>query len=84
MSTSAGRRSVRAHSEAAASRAAMVVRSSKLSQDARRDRAAIDAVFTVFPKLLDRQNQLAGRLSGGEQQMLAIGPALVAAPRLAR
>jgi len=43
---------------------------------------AIEEVFDRFPKLRERQGQLAGTLSGGEQQMLAIGRALVARPRL--
>ncbi|MPZ55265.1 MAG: ATP-binding cassette domain-containing protein [Rhizobiales bacterium] len=42
----------------------------------------IDAVFDRFPVLAERWNQLAGTLSGGEQQMLAIGRALVARPSL--
>ena len=42
----------------------------------------IDAVFTRFPVLAERRDQMAGTLSGGEQQMLAIGRALVARPRL--
>ncbi|MBD5553586.1 MAG: ABC transporter ATP-binding protein [Desulfovibrio sp.] len=39
-------------------------------------------IFDLFPRLLERKNQLAGTLSGGEQQMLAIGRALMAQPRL--
>jgi branched-chain amino acid transport system ATP-binding protein len=42
----------------------------------------IQAQFDTFPRLRERQNQLAGTLSGGEQQMLAIGRALMARPRL--
>ena len=42
----------------------------------------IDAVFARFPVLAERREQMAGTLSGGEQQMLAIGRALVARPRL--
>jgi branched-chain amino acid transport system ATP-binding protein len=42
----------------------------------------IDSVFARFPVLSERRNQMAGTLSGGEQQMLAIGRALVARPRL--
>jgi branched-chain amino acid transport system ATP-binding protein len=42
----------------------------------------IDAVFARFPVLGERRGQMAGTLSGGEQQMLAIGRALVARPRL--
>jgi branched-chain amino acid transport system ATP-binding protein len=40
------------------------------------------AVYTLFPRLLERRKQVAGTLSGGEQQMLAIGRALMARPRL--
>src|SRR3954454_5848109 len=39
-------------------------------------------VFTLFPRLKERETQLAGTLSGGEQQMLAIGRAMMARPRL--
>jgi branched-chain amino acid transport system ATP-binding protein len=39
-------------------------------------------VFDLFPKLMPLQNQIAGKLSGGEQQMLAIGRALMSRPRL--
>jgi len=39
-------------------------------------------VFDLFPRLLDRQDQRAGTLSGGEQQMCAIGRGLMARPRL--
>jgi branched-chain amino acid transport system ATP-binding protein len=39
-------------------------------------------VFSIFPRLLERQGQQAGTLSGGEQQMLAIGRGLMAEPRL--
>ena len=42
----------------------------------------LDRVFTLFPVLKDRQTQLAGTMSGGEQQMLAIARALMARPRL--
>jgi branched-chain amino acid transport system ATP-binding protein len=52
----------------------------------RRDRAAIqkdlERVFTIFPRLKERQHQVAGTLSGGEQQMLATGRALMTRPRL--
>jgi len=42
----------------------------------------IDRVFNLFPRLKERRTQLAGTLSGGEQQMLATGRALMANPRL--
>jgi len=42
----------------------------------------LDRVFTLFPRLKERRTQVAGTLSGGEQQMLAIGRALMARPRL--
>ena len=53
---------------------------------ARSDRAGIaadvDRAFTLFPRLKERRTQVAGTLSGGEQQMLAIGRALMSRPRL--
>jgi branched-chain amino acid transport system ATP-binding protein len=42
----------------------------------------MERVFTLFPRLKERRSQVAGTLSGGEQQMLAIGRALMARPRL--
>ncbi len=42
----------------------------------------LEEVFTLFPRLKERQEQLAGTLSGGEQQMLAIGRGLMMSPRL--
>jgi branched-chain amino acid transport system ATP-binding protein len=42
----------------------------------------LDSVFAMFPRLGERRNQMAGLLSGGEQQMLAIGRALMSNPRL--
>lgn len=41
-----------------------------------------ESVYEMFPKLKERRNQAAGTLSGGEQQMLAVGRALMAAPKL--
>jgi branched-chain amino acid transport system ATP-binding protein len=52
----------------------------------RRDTAAIaedaDKVFTIFPRLKERKDQLAGTMSGGEQQMLAMGRALMSRPKV--
>lgn len=42
----------------------------------------IDKVYTRFPRLAERRNQIAGTLSGGEQQMLAMGRALMSRPKL--
>ncbi|HET7050310.1 MAG TPA: ABC transporter ATP-binding protein [Solirubrobacteraceae bacterium] len=42
----------------------------------------LDRVFTLFPRLQERERQKAGTMSGGEQQMLAIGRALMARPKL--
>jgi branched-chain amino acid transport system ATP-binding protein len=42
----------------------------------------IEKVFAIFPRLKERRAQLAGTMSGGEQQMLAMGRALMARPRL--
>jgi branched-chain amino acid transport system ATP-binding protein len=43
---------------------------------------AFERVYTLFPRLKERRKQLAGTLSGGEQQMLAMGRALMGAPKL--
>jgi branched-chain amino acid transport system ATP-binding protein len=52
----------------------------------RRDRAALasdlERIYSIFPRLKERYKQVAGTLSGGEQQMLAIGRAMMAHPRL--
>ncbi|MHB8535514.1 MAG: ABC transporter ATP-binding protein [Sulfuricaulis sp.] len=53
-----------------------------LQKDARKRRAAVQTVFERFPRLYERRSQPAGKLSGGEQQMLAIGRALMLNPRL--
>ncbi len=45
-------------------------------------RSDMDNIYELFPRLLERRKQMAGTLSGGEQQMLAIGRALMARPRL--
>ena len=50
---------------------------------ARKDRSAnMDRVFTMFPRLKEREKQLGGTMSGGEQQMLAIARGLMADPKL--
>jgi branched-chain amino acid transport system ATP-binding protein len=46
------------------------------------DKAEMDRVFTLFPRLGERTSQLGGTLSGGEQQMLAIGRALMGKPEV--
>ncbi|WP_026145820.1 ABC transporter ATP-binding protein [Nocardioides sp. Iso805N] len=45
-------------------------------------KADLDRVFELFPRLLERVSQVAGTMSGGEQQMLAMGRALMARPKL--
>ena len=53
------------------------------SRDNKREIADdLDRVFTLFPRLKERHSQVAGTLSGGEQQMLATGRALMARPRI--
>ncbi len=58
----------------------------RLGAYARRDRTDVDSVFErvyrYFPRLAERRRQQAGTLSGGEQQMLAVGRALVSSPKL--
>jgi branched-chain amino acid transport system ATP-binding protein len=50
--------------------------------DRRTNRETLSSVFELFPRLQERARQLAGTLSGGEQQMLAIGRGLMAKPKL--
>jgi branched-chain amino acid transport system ATP-binding protein len=50
--------------------------------DGPRFASRVDEMFTLFPRLRERRGQLAGSLSGGEQQMLAIARALISEPRL--
>ncbi len=53
-----------------------------LRKDKERIKGDLKYVYSLFPVLEERKNQLAGTLSGGEQQMLAIGRALMSGPRL--
>lgn len=53
-----------------------------LQTDRVRRQQAVERVFEQFPRLYERRQQLAGKLSGGEQQMLAIGRALMMDPKL--
>jgi branched-chain amino acid transport system ATP-binding protein len=53
-----------------------------LRRDRRGERDDLDRVYERFPRLRERQRQQAGTLSGGEQEMLAVGRALMARPRL--
>lgn len=53
-----------------------------LVRDATTRKFRQDRVFSIFPRLFERQHQKAGTLSGGEQQMLALGRALMAGPKV--
>lgn len=53
-----------------------------LIRDAREFKLLLDRVYSLFPRLYERRRQLSGSLSGGEQQMLAIGRALMTNPNL--
>ncbi len=53
-----------------------------LAHDPEARRVRRDGIYGIFPRLAERRAQRAGTMSGGEQQMLAIGRALMAAPRL--
>ncbi|HMK66889.1 MAG TPA: ABC transporter ATP-binding protein, partial [Thermodesulfobacteriota bacterium] len=53
-----------------------------LSNDKKKIQADLEYVYDLFPVLRERKNQLAGTLSGGEQQMVAIGRSLMSSPRL--
>ncbi len=63
-----------------------IVENLQMGAHIRNDRAGIaqdmDKVFTIFPRLAERRDQLAGTMSGGEQQMLAMGRALMSRPRV--
>jgi branched-chain amino acid transport system ATP-binding protein len=62
--------------------AARPPRPSKTGQASRHAPWTFDTVYATFPRLKERQNQIAGYLSGGEQQMLAVGRALMSNPRV--
>ena len=52
------------------------------TQDPKGIKESLDEVYELFPRLLERRTQIGGTLSGGEQQMLAMGRALMAKPKL--
>lgn len=51
-------------------------------RDKQKQKASLDIVFELFPRLLERRDQLAGTLSGGERKMLALGRGLMSSPSL--
>lgn len=51
-------------------------------RDKNKAKTGMDEIYELFPRLFERKNQVAGTLSGGEQQMLAMGRALMSHPRL--
>ena len=53
-----------------------------LQKDAAQSKRDLEYVYDLFPRLKEREKQLAGTLSGGEQQMLAVGRALMQHPKL--
>jgi branched-chain amino acid transport system ATP-binding protein len=53
-----------------------------IPQARKEKKRSLERVYEIFPRLLERQKQQAGTLSGGERQMLAIGRALMSSPRL--
>ena len=63
-----------------------VLQNLKMGAYTRKDKTEIeqtlDSIYKRFPRLMERQNQLAGTLSGGEQQMLAMGRALMSQPKI--
>ena len=63
-----------------------VLQNLKMGAYTRKDKTEIeqtlDSIYKRFPRLMERQNQLAGTLSGGEQQMLATGRALMSHPKI--